>query len=66
MSITIKNEVTVQWLVEDPVYPYANTIIIPIDKIKDFNADDLRAQQEQEYTTWLENLKNLEESNKQG
>lgn len=63
MSLKINNEVVIQWNVEDSVYPYANNMVIPMDKIKDFNADDLRAQQEQEYADWLSNLKALEESN---
>jgi hypothetical protein len=66
MSITIKNEVMVQWVVEDPVYPYASTMVIPLDKVKEFDEAALQAQQEEEYTTWLEYLKNLEASNKQG
>jgi hypothetical protein len=57
----INNIIRLEWSVYDPVYPYQNAYEYTMEEYAALNMTSLRAQQEQEYTVWLDNLKAMEQ-----
>lgn len=58
--MNITNKVFFNWSVEDPVYPYQATSEFTVDEFKQLNMDEVRVQQEAEYSAWLEGMKAAE------
>jgi hypothetical protein len=57
----INNIIRLEWSVYDPVYPYQNAYEYTTEEYAALDMNAVRAQQEQEYSAWLENLRNLEQ-----
>ena len=56
----ITNKVFLNWSVEDPVYPYQNTYEYTVEEFSQLNMDELRSQQELEYSDWLASMQAIE------
>ena len=57
----ITNKVFLNWSVEDPVYPYQNTYEYTVEEFSQLNMDELRSQQELEYSDWLAAVQAMEQ-----
>ena len=57
----IVNKIILNWSVEDPVYPYQNSIEHTVDSFAGIDWAAFKEQQEAEYNEWLAALKAREQ-----
>lgn len=59
--MNITNKVLLNWVVEDPVYPYQSTYEYTVEEFNQLDMQDLRMQQELEYADWFSTMQQMEQ-----
>lgn len=59
--MNITNTIRLEWSIADPVYPYQSSYEYTVEEYAAIDLVAVREQQEQEYATWLESLKAMEQ-----
>lgn len=59
--MNITNKVFLNWSVEDPVYPYQSTYEYTVEEFNQLNMQELREQQELEYSDWFATMQSMEQ-----
>lgn len=61
MSVDIKNVISILWSVDDPVYPYMNTVYLTEEEAQNIDFVLLKESQLSEYDSWLNSMKEAEQ-----